>query len=82
MSLQKVNELIAERTKQQRVLNELYTALNVIDIEVIIEIMEDSFLYREDCYRARPFIITLMENERKYGVWYINSGKMIYTLGL
>lgn len=41
--LNKANELIRQRKEKQRILNELYTALSVVDIEEITKIMKDSF---------------------------------------
>ncbi len=41
--LNKANDLITQRKEKERVLNELYTALSVVDIESITKIMEDSF---------------------------------------
>ncbi len=41
--LNEANELIAQRREKERVLNELYAALSVADIEAVINTMEDSF---------------------------------------
>lgn len=73
--LQKVNELIAERTKQQRVLNELYTALNVIDIEVIIEIMEDSFFIEKIATEAPVYYNPYGKMNENMGYGILIAGK-------
>lgn len=41
--LDKVNRLIKQKIEKERVLNDLYTALNVVDIETITNIINDSF---------------------------------------
>ena len=45
--LEKSNKLIAQRVKKEKVLNELYTALGVVDVETITNIMKDSFFIDE-----------------------------------
>ncbi|NLO09738.1 MAG: tetratricopeptide repeat protein [Clostridiales bacterium] len=41
--LNKANNLITQRKEKERVLNELYTALSVVDIDSATKIMEDTF---------------------------------------
>lgn len=52
--LSKANNLIMQRKEKERVLNELYTALSVVDIESITKIMEDAF-FKEKIASSAPF---------------------------
>lgn len=65
--LNTANELIAERTEKDRVLNELYTALNVVDLEAIIDIMKDNFFIEKIASEA-PFYYS------PYGELNVNMG--------
>lgn len=52
--LNKANILITQRKEKESVLNELYAALSVVDIETITKIMEDAF-FIDIIARAAPF---------------------------
>lgn len=52
--LKKANDLINQMKEKKRVLNELFTALNVADTEAIINIMESSF-FIDKIAGAAPF---------------------------
>lgn len=65
--LSKTIDLIAQREEKERILNELYTALNVVDIETIISIMKDSF-FVDTIASMAPF-------------YYSPSGNMNMSLG-
>ncbi|NLL00096.1 MAG: hypothetical protein GX271_05465 [Clostridiales bacterium] len=60
--LHKANELIKQRKEKEKILNELYTALSVVDIDTITNITKDSF-----------FIDTIAGNAPYY---YSPSGNM------
>lgn len=65
--LNKANELVSQRIEKERVLNELYTALSVVDIETITRIMKDSF-FIDIIAEAAPF-------------YFSPSGNMNLTMG-
>ncbi|MDD4111680.1 MAG: tetratricopeptide repeat protein [Herbinix sp.] len=65
--LNKANDLIMQRKEKEKVLNELYTALNVVNIEAVAKIMEESF-----------FIDTIAETVPLY---YSPSGDMNLDMG-
>jgi tetratricopeptide (TPR) repeat protein len=65
--LNEANELIAQRKEKERVLNELYTALNVVDLEAITKIMKDTF-FTDVIAEATPF-------------YYSPSGNMNLVMG-
>lgn len=51
--LNKANKLIAQRKKKEEVLNELYAALSVVDIDAIVKIINDPF-FTDDIATASP----------------------------
>ncbi len=63
--LNKVNDLIRQRVEKERVLNELYTALSVVDIDEITNIMEDSFFTDTIAVNA-PFYYSPSGNMNSY----------------
>ena len=65
--LYKANELITQRKEKERVLNELYIALSVVDTDAITKIMDDTF-----------FIDKIVGSEPFY---YSPSGNMNLNLG-
>lgn len=65
--LGKANELIAQREQKERMLNELYTAVNLLDISTITSIMNDKF-FIDNIASAVPY-------------YYSPSGNMNLTLG-
>lgn len=65
--LNKANELITQRNEKERVLNELYIALSVVDTEAISKIMEDTF-FIDKIAESAPF-------------YYSPSGNMDLNLG-
>lgn len=65
--LKKVNVLIILREEKEKILNELYTALNVVDIETITRIMRDDF-----------FIESIASNSPFY---YSPSGDLNLSIG-
>ena len=52
--LDKANELIAQREETERILNELYTAVNLLDIKTITSIMNDSF-FKDNIAAETPY---------------------------
>lgn len=73
--LNKANELITQRKEKERVLNELYTALSVVDIDTITKIMEDSF-FIDIIAGAAPFYFSPSGNmDLKMGYGMLISDK-------
>ncbi|TAH72781.1 MAG: tetratricopeptide repeat protein [Anaerolineaceae bacterium] len=80
--LNKANDLITKRKEKERVLNELYTALSVVDIEAITKIMEDSF-FIDIISDSAPFYYSPSGNmnlARGYGM-LITDKNYIYAGG-
>jgi|LSQX01.2.fsa_nt_gb tetratricopeptide (TPR) repeat protein len=78
----KVNDLITQRKEKERILNELYIALSVIDIDAITNILEDTF-FIDIIAGAAPFYYSPSGNTnmtRNYGL-LITDGKNIYAGG-
>ena len=80
--LNKANDLIAQRKEKERVLNELYTALSVVDIDAITKIMEDAF-FVDVIVGAEPFYYSPSGNMNLnwgYGI-LISDKNTIYSGG-
>lgn len=80
--LNKVNDLISQRKEKNRVLDELYIALSVVDTETITSIMEDSFFLEKIAVNA-PFFYSPsgnMNSSMSYGMLISNKDN-IYAGG-
>jgi tetratricopeptide (TPR) repeat protein len=80
--LNKANNLIMHRKEKERVLNELYTALSVVDIDAITKIMEDSF-FKEKIASLAPFYFSPtgdMNPNMGYGI-LITDKNSVYAGG-
>lgn len=81
-TLEKANRLIVQREKKEELLNELYTALNMIDINTIIKILSEP-LYTEDITKSAPLYYNPlgdMDTSFGYGM-YIADKDNIYVGG-
>ena len=65
--LNEANKLIAQRVKREEVLNELYTALGVVEIGTIINIMKDSFFIDEIAAKAPLYYSPSGATNTSYG---------------
>jgi len=80
--LEKIDKLIQLRERKEELLNELYTALSVVDIETIINIINDPFFVEDIAIEAPLYYNPLGDMNTSFGYgMYIADKNNIYVGG-